>query len=66
MKIIEHSKLLGVCPHEGASWHAALTGVLACTGKTALSAEREDIVDSMRKGQAHWHSGILFTPGRQR
>lgn len=66
MKTIEHGKLFGVCPHHGAGWHAALAGVLTCTGKAATDAEREAIVDSMRKNEAHWHSGILFTPGRRR
>lgn len=66
MKTIEHGKFLSVCRHTGESWFVALSKTLTCTGTTASAPEMEAIVDSMRKREAHWHSGILFTPGLER
>lgn len=62
MKTIEHQKgYFGVCQHSGREWFAALAKTLECTKTSASIAEMESIVQSLNKGEAVWHRGILFT-----
>ena len=48
------------CEHKGGSWNVALALTMQCTGASATTPQRNEIVQQLLRGESVWLDGNLL------